>query len=255
MHEIPVTKHSKPKQMSDPYRRYSDELKQSILRKTGRDLTAGELTALFGGSLPVGTYDECAHYLPDVTRYLSEHYWDSVLVDDEAFEELFKKFLMWTVFFYDELAKDGVWNDLNLFLSDLFALATERFELRGCVPAGRDQVGYFFEYFGNKSFLQTNDPLGTCRAFPFGVTEEYMARRFEKPETYADHAWLVLLVNGCGSFTGFYGVNHIKDSAFLLRMKQNASWRSAAVTRIIAETETLPELADYWSAVLDDAML
>lgn len=255
MHEIPVTKYPKPKHLSDPYQRYDDELKQSILRKTDRDLTAGELTALFGGSLPIGTYGESAYYLPDVTRYLFEHYWNSVLADDEAFEELLKRFLMWTVFFYDELAKDGIWNDLNLFLSDLFALATEGFEVRGCVPAGCDHVGYFFEYFGNKSFMQTNDPLDTCRSFPFGITDEYMARRFEKPETYADHAWLVLLVNGCGSFTGFYGVDHIKDSAFLARMKQDAAWRSAAVTRIIAETEARPELADYWSAVLDDALL
>ena len=255
MHEIPVTKYPRPKKLSDPYQRYSKERKDGILSKNGRDLNAGELTALFGGSLPVGTCDECAHYLPDVTRYLFEHYWESVPANDEEYEELFRKFLMWTVFFYDELAKDGVWNDLNLFLSDLFALATERFELRGCVPAGRDHVGYFFEYFGNRSFMQANDPLGTCRAFPFGVTEEYMARRFENPETYADHAWLVLLVNGCGNFTGFYGVNHIKDSAFLLRMKQDAAWRSAAVTRIIAETDARPELADYWSAVLDDAML
>ena len=255
MHEIPVIKYPRPKQLSDPYQRYGDELKKSILHKNGRDLTAVELTALFGGSMPAGTCDESAHYLPDVTRYLAAHYWESVLADDEAFEELFRKFLMWTVFFYDELAKDGLWDDLNLFLSDLFALATERFELRGCVPAGRDHVGYFFEYFGNKSFMQTNDPADTCRNFPFGVTEEYMARRFEKPETYADHAWLVLLVNGCGNFTGFYGVNHIRDSAFLLRMKQDAAWRSAAVTQIIAETEARPELADYWSAVLDDAML
>jgi len=254
MHEIKRTKCAKPGRLSDPYRRYGDELKQSILHKNARDLNTGELTALFSGSLPAGTYDESVSYLPDVTRYLAAHYWESVMAGDEAFEELMKRFFMWTVFFYDELAKDGVWDDLNLFLSDLFALATERFEARGGVPAGRDHVGYFFEYFGNKSYMQTDDPTGACRNFPFGVTEEYMKRRFEKPESYADHAWLVLLVNGCGSFTGFYGVSHIKDSAFLQRMKQDAAWRSAAVTRIIAETEDRPELADYWSAVLDDVM-
>ena len=196
MHEIPMTKYAKPKQLSDPYQRYGDGLKQSILHKNGRDLTAVELTALFGGSMPAGTCDESAHYLPDVTRYLAAHYWESVLADDEAFEELFKRFLMWTVFFYDELAKDGVWDDLNMFLSDLFALATERFEARGGIPAGRDHVGYFFLYFGDKSFMQADDPLGSCKNFPFGVTDEYMARRFEHPATYADYAWLILLQIG-----------------------------------------------------------
>ena len=255
MHEIKAAKYPKPQHLSDPYHRYGNELKQRILRKTGRDLNADELTALFGGSLPAGTYDECAHYLPDVTHYLEAHYRESVLADDEAFEELFRRFLMWTVFFYDELAKDGVWNDLNLFLSDLFALATERFEVRGSVPAGLDHVGYFFRYLGNKSFMQTDDPLGTCKNFPFGVTDDYMARRFEKPESYPDYAWLILLVNGVGGFTGFHGVDHIKDSAFLERLKQDKSWQSAAVTAVIAETEAHPELADFWSACLDDAML
>ena len=255
MHEIKATKHPKPKRLSDPYQRYGDELKQSILRKTGRDLNTRELTALFGGSLPVGTCDECAHYLPDVTRYLASHYWESVLADDEEFEELFKRFLMWTVFFHDELAKDGAWDDLNLFLSGLFALATGRFEVRGSVPAGRDHVGYFFLYFGNQSFMQTDDPPGTCRNFPFGITDDYMARRFEHPSSYADYAWLILLLNGCRGFTGFHGVDHIRDSVFLEQMRQDKSWQSAAVTAVIAETEAHPELADFWTACLDDAML
>ena len=255
MQEIKATKYPKPKQLSDPYQRYGDGLKKSILRKTGRDLNVHELTALFGGSMPVGTYDECAYYLRDVMFYLAEHYWESVLADDEEFEELFKKFLMWTVFFYDELAKDGVWDDLNLFLSDLFALATSRFEVRGGVPAGRDHVGYFFLYFGRKSFMQTDDPLGSCRDFPFGITDEYMARRFESPASCVDYAWLILLTNGLGGFTGFHGVDHIKDSAFLERLKQDKSWQAAAVTTVIAETEVHPELADFWSACLDDAML
>jgi len=255
MHEIKAAKYPKPKQLSDSYQRYGDELKQSILRKNGRDLNAAELTALFSGSLPAGTYDECAHYLPDVTRYLAAHYWESVLTDDAAFEELFKKFLMWTVFFYDELAKDGIWDDLKLFLSDLFALATGRFEVRGSVPVGREHVGYFFLYFGNKSFMQTDDPLGTCRDFPFGVTDEYMARRFEHPASYADYAWLILLLNGHSGFTGFHGVDHIKDSAFLEKKKLDKSWQSAAISTVIAETEAHPELTDFWSTSLDDAML
>ena len=254
MHEIKAAKYPKPKHLSDPYQRYGDELKQSILRKTGRDLNVDEFTALFGGSMPAGTYDESAHYLPDVTRYLAAHYWESVLADGEEFEDLFRKFLMWTVFFYDDLAKDGIWDDLNLYLSDLFALATERFEVRGGVPAGCDHVGYFFLYFGNKSFMQTDDPLGTCKDFPFGVTDVYMARRFEHPVSYVDHAWLILLQNGSRRLTGRYGINDIHGSAFLDTLRNDAAWRSAAVTTIIAETEAHPELTDYWSACLDCGM-
>jgi hypothetical protein len=255
MQGITATKYPEPVQLSDPYQRYTREQKDGILHKNGRDLSTGELTVLFGGSLPAGTYDECAHYLPDVTRYLAAYFWESILADDEEFEELFKHFFLWTVFFFDELAKDGIWDELNMFLSDLFALATERFEVRGGIPAGRDLVGCFFEYFGNKSFMQTNDPLGTCKGFPFGVTDEYMARRFDNPASYADYAWLILLVNGCRGFTGFYGVDHIRDSTFLERMKQDKSWQSAAVLAVIAETESHPELTDFWSAVLDDGML
>ena len=255
MHELKATGYPKPKQLSDPYGEFGAEQKESILHKDGAFLNARELMVLFNGSVPAGTYDESVHYLPDVTRYLAAHYRESVQADDEEFEELFKKFLMWTVFFYDELAKDGIWNDLNMFLSDLFALATGRFEVRGSVPVGREHVGYFFLYFGNKSFMQTDDPLGTCRDFPFGVTDEYMARRFEHPASYADYAWLILLLNGHSGFTGFHGVDHIKDSAFLERMKQDKSWQSAAVSTIIAETEAHPELTDFWSACLDDAML
>ena len=161
---------------------------------------------------------------------------------------------MWTVFFYDDLAKDGIWDDLNLYLSDLFALATERFEVRGGVPAGCDHVGYFFLYFGNKSFMQTDDPLGTCKDFPFGVTDVYMARRFEHPVSYVDHAWLILLLNGSRRLTGRYGINDIHGSAFLDTLRNDAAWRSAAVTTIIAETEAHPELTDYWSACLDCGM-
>ena len=255
MHEIKAAKYPKPKQLSDPYQRYGDELKKSILRRNGSDLNVGELTALFGGSLPAGTYDESVYYLPDVTRYLAAHYWESVLADDEEFGELFRKFLMWTVFFYDELAKDDIWNDLNRFLSDLFALATSRFEVRGSVPSGRDHVGYFFLYFGDESFLQLDDPLGTCKDFPFGVTDEYMARRFEHPAAYVDYAWLILLLNGHSGFTGFHGVDHIKDSAFLEKKKLDKSWQSAAISTVIAETEAHPELTDFWSTSLDDAML
>jgi len=255
MHEIKAAKYPKPKQLSDPYQEFSDELKKSILQKDGRCLNARELTVLFHGATPAGTYDESAHYLPDVTRWLAAHYWENVLADDEEFEELFKRFLMWTVFFHSELVKDGTWDDLNLYLSDLFALATERFEVRGGVPVGRGHVGYFFLYFGNKSFMQTDDPLGTCRDFPFGITDDYMARRFNNPASYADYAWLILLVMGNRGLTGFHGVDHIKDSAFLERMRQDKSWQSAAVTAVIAETEARPELTDFWSGCLDDAML
>lgn len=254
MHEIKAAKYPKPKQLSDPYRDFSDELKKSILQKDGRCLNARELTAVFHGSTPAGTYDESAHYLPDVTRWLAAHYWENALADNEEFKELFKRFLMWTVFFHSELVKDGTWDDLNLFLSDLFALATERFEVRGGVPAGRDHVGYFFLYFGNKSFMQTDDPLGTCKDFPFGVTDEYMARRFENPESYADYAWLILLVMGNRGLTWRYGLNDIHDSAFLEKRWNDPAWRSAAVTAVIAETEARPELTDYWSACLDYGM-
>ena len=255
MHEIKEAKYPKPKQLSDSYQRYGDDLKKSILRKNGRDLNAREFTALFGGSVPAGTYDESAHYLPDVTSYLAAHYWENVLADNEEFEELFKKFLMWTVFFHSELVKDGTWDDLNLYLSDLFALATERFELYGGDPEGFECVTYFFTYFGHGSFMQTDDPLGTCKDFPFGITDEYMARRFNNPASYADHAWLILLVMGNRGLTGFYGLNDIKDSAFLEKLWNDPAWRSAAVTAVIAETEAHPELTDFWSGCLDDAML
>ena len=255
MHVIKATKYPKPKQLSDPYQRYGDALKQSILRKTGRDLNASEFTALFGGSLPAGTYDESAHYLPDVTRYLAAHYRECVHARDEEYEELFKRFLMWTVFFHSELVKDGTWDDLNLFLSDLFALATERFELRGGDPEGFECVTYFFTYFGHGSFMQTDDPLGVCKDFPFGITDNYMAHRFNNPASYADHAWLIPLVMGNRGLTGFYGLNDIHDSVFLEKLWNDPAWRSAAVTAVIAETEARPELTDYWSACLDDAML
>ena len=254
MHEIKAAKYPKPKQLSDPYQRYGDELKKSILRKNGSDLNVGELTALFSGSLPAGTYDESVYYLPDVTRYLAAHYWESVLANDEEFGELFRKFLMWTVFFYDELAKDDIWNDLNRFLSDLFALATSRFEVRGSVPSGRNHAGYFFLYFGHRSFMQTDDPLGVCKDFPFGITDEYMARRFNNPASYADYAWLILLVMGNRGLTWRYGLNDIHDSAFLEKLWNDPAWRSAAVTTVIAETEAHPELTDFWSACLDYGM-
>ena len=254
MHEVAATKYPKPNRLSDPYRDFSDELKKSILQKDGRNLNACELTALFAGSVPAGTYDESAHYLPDVTRYLAEHYWESVPAGDEEYEELFKKFLMWTVFFHSELVKDGTWDSLNLYLSDLFALATGRFELRGGVPAGLDHAGYFFRYSGHKSFMQTDDPPGTCRDFPFGITDAYMERRFASPSTYADHAWLILLVNGSRGLTGLYGVADVRDSAFLEKLWNDTAWRTAAVTAVIAETEAHPELTDYWSACLDNGM-
>ena len=254
MNENVEVKRPKPERLSDPYGRYPGELKDAILSKRGSDLSARELTALFGGSMPAGTYDEIVRYLPDVTRYLFEYYWERVPAGDEEFEELLRRFFLWTVFFHDELTQDGLRDELDGYLSDLFALATDRFEVRDGVAAGLAPVGAFFEYFGHKSFMQTDDPTGACRNFPFGVTEEYLKKRFQKPETYVDHAWLILLVNGCGRFTGFYGVDHIRDSAFLERMKRDTAWRSAAVLRIIAETEARPELADYWSAVLDDVM-
>ena len=254
MHEIKAAKYPKPKQLSDPYRDFSDELKKSILQKDGRCLNARELTALFHGSTPAGTYDESAHYLPDITSYLAAHYWESVHARDEEYEELFRKFLMWTVFFHSDLVKDGTWDDLNLYLSDLFALATERFELYGGDPEGFECVQYFFAYFGHGSFMQTDDPLGTCRDFPFGITDEYMARRFHNPVSYADHAWLILLVMGNRGLTWRYGLNDIHDSAFLEKLWNDPAWRSAAVTAVIAETETRPELTDYWSACLDYGM-
>ena len=161
---------------------------------------------------------------------------------------------MWTVFFHSELVKDGTWDDLNLYLSDLFALATERFELYGGDPEGFECVQYFFAYFGHGSFMQTDDPLGTCRDFPFGITDDYMARRFNDPAAYADHAWLILLVMGNRGLTGCYGINDIHDSAFLEKLWNDAAWRSAAVTTVIAETEARPELTDYWSSCLDYGM-
>lgn len=254
MREIRAAKYPKPKQLSDPYQDFSDELKKSILQKDGRCLNARELTVLFHGSTPAGTYDESAHYLPDVTRWLAAHYRECAHARDEEYEELFKRFLMWTVFFHSELVKDGTWDDLNLYLSDLFALVTGRFELNGGDPEGFECVQYFFTYFGHGSFMQTDDPLGTCKDFPFGITDEYMARRFQKPASYADHAWLILLLNGSRRLTGCYGINDIHNSAFLEKLRNDAAWRSAAVTTIIAETEAHPELTDYWSACLDSGM-
>ena len=105
MHELKATGYPKPKQLSDPYGEFGAEQKESILHKDGAFLNARELTVLFNGSVPAGTYDESVHYLPDVTRFLAAHYRESVHANDEEFEELFRKFLMWTVFFYDELAK------------------------------------------------------------------------------------------------------------------------------------------------------
>ena len=254
MREIRAAKYPKPKQLSDPYQDFSDELKKSILQKDGRCLNARELTVLFHGSTPAGTYDESAHYLPDVTRWLAAHYRECAHARDEEYEELFKRFLMWTVFFHSELVKDGTWDDLNLYLSDLFALVTGRFELNGGDPEGFECVQYFFTYFGHGSFMQTDDPLGTCKDFPFGITDEYMARRFQKPASYADHAWLILLVNGCRGLTGCYGINDIHGSAFLEKLRNDTTWQSAAVTAVISETEAHPELTDFWSACLDCGM-
>lgn len=254
MHEIKATGYPKPKQLSDPYGEFGAEQKEIILHKDGAFLNARELTALFNGSVSAGTYDESVHYLPDVTRFLAAHYWESVHANDADFDELFHKFFRWTAYYCDFLAKDGIWDDLNRYLSDLFALATGRFELCGKSSPGFGLVECFFTYFGHGSFLQKHDPLGVCKNFPFGVTEEYMARRFEHPASYVDHAWLILLVNGSCGLTGCYGINDIHDSAFLEKLRNDAAWRAAAVTAVIAETEARPELTDYWSACLDYGM-
>lgn len=244
----------KNKRLSDSYQRYTLEQKESIVHKNGDNLNANDLSILFNGSLPVGTYDEIICYLPNMMQYLTRCYWESVLSDDEEYEEIFKRFLMWTVFFHNELSMDGKWDRLNQFLSDLFSFATSRFELCNGVPAGRNHIGYFFLYFGNKSFMQIDDPLGTSKGFPFGVTDKYMEQRFKSLSDYVDHAWLILLVNGCRSFSAFYGVDNIKDSSFLEKMRTDIAWRSTAVLSIIAETERHPELLSFWSACLDDGM-
>ena len=41
---------------------------------------------------------------------------------------------------------------------------------------------------------------------------------------------------------------------FLEKLRNDAAWRAAAVTAVIAETEAHPELTEYWSACLDYGM-
>lgn len=142
------------------------------------------------------------------------------------------------------LLQDNIWKFVDSFLYNFFTMLTEQYKLDECnTPLGAEYIDIFlysFSYRG-KEHNMTN------------LTDRYLVQRFTSFESYVDCAWFVFMVYSFMSPNR--GLRNAHYSEVISYWHKDATLRANATTGIIREVCQNPTLADYWTVLLDQAML
>ncbi len=111
----------RPVKLSDPYKDFSQEELNGIISTPDNSLGFFEFSCIFQNSVPAGTYEESAYFIPLALKYIKKNKHDSVDVADY--------FLSWISYNYDELRHDCLWNKITIFFEEIFHCITTIFKL------------------------------------------------------------------------------------------------------------------------------
>ena len=161
----------RPLRLSDPYRDFSPEELDTIIRKRDADLTDMDLRNVFQSILPAGEYSECIYFLPLALERILQPKGDYDLCCDV---------LSWIGDNADGLKADGLWEKLLSLLEGVFAELTASFILDdNGHPEGCTMVDALIKGL--------NNPRGGFD----GMGDKLLKKYLGAADSYPHAAWLV----------------------------------------------------------------
>ncbi len=117
--------YSRPLKLSDPFGDFMSEedreFLRGIIRKSDDTLGWEELSCIFQGILPAGTYEECAYFIPWALKFMAS--------GDDAASSLVDEFCRWCDENIESLKNDLLWNEILGFFIKLFVDCTGKLVL------------------------------------------------------------------------------------------------------------------------------
>lgn len=173
-----------------------DEL-NSIIAKNDNELTYEDYLCIFQTPLTIGTYQECAYFLPIVINRLCNMH------DEEFSAQVYPVFLSWINFFSDKLQNDGLFEKVKAFVSMEMEKLLEKYNLaeNDDYPIGGGVLDSIFDGLNeNKCFYFLGDKL--------------IEKRMGVSITFANAAWALELLEG-------YYWNLHESSQYLCHLSNN----------------------------------
>ena len=233
--------YQRPTAFFDPYGIYSDIEKKHILQST--ELTCDDFSKLFNPR-PIGTYDESVFFLSNILELIKEKCSFIFSEHDEQFEEMINYFFIWLAMYNSCLEQDNLWQFVDSFLYDFFTVLTSQYKLDECnKPFGAEYIDlylYTFSHFAKEDNLPN-------------IMEKYLVQRFSSLDSYVDCAWFIFMLYSF--ITKTWGLYNAHYSRVLSSWYKNEVLRNKAITGIIKEICSNPTLTDYWTKLMDTAML
>lgn len=242
--------YSRPMILSDPYKKYDKNSLEQIIMTQDNSLNGTQFSMIFHGGLAAGYYEESCYFLPFAMKYLARECKDR--------EDVLHDILYWVRVFWDCLIFDGIWADILRNLYSLFANFTINFQIRtgNVLPIECNYLSLFFRELNSPLCFPQNYPQNATKPLhiniPYKPFDTFLIKRFHYPQKYVDYAWLILLIEGKMKGPGVFGA---QTSDYLQKWIDTKDWHDAAIKSIILKTEKEPELMEFWSYHLNNAMI
>ena len=144
------TPYEKPKRFSDPHSDFSQEEIDQALNCSEQDIGYYELSRIFQEFLPIGTYEECAYYIPHALDFMKTN------IEERA--DIVGDFICWCCANKEELERDLLLDEILNHIEAVFKEAVD-----SCTFV-RNIDG--FPYPNNQSFISfTLEALYECPYF------------------------------------------------------------------------------------------
>ena len=115
--------YKRPDKFSNPDAEYALDELDSIITKRDSELTAEDFLYIFHTPLTIGSYQECAYFLPIAIARLCNS------EDDDFPSTVYPDFLSWINFFSDKLQNDGLFEEVKAIVAMEMEKLLEKYNL------------------------------------------------------------------------------------------------------------------------------
>lgn len=223
-----LVRYDRPKKFSNPDYDYTLEEIESIIRKSNSELTCVDFICIFGTPITIGTYQECAGFLPIVINRLEN------APDDDFPSTVYPDLLSWINFYADKLQNDGLFEELKAFVTA---------EMRNVLDDY--QLAEKNDYPVNIGILDTLfDGLNENSCFDF-LGDKLFEERIGSSITFATAAWSLELLEN-------YYCNSYESSQFLCKLSKNEELKSYLANIVLSAVieKNNEHLMQHWERIL-----
>ena len=220
--------YERPDKFSNPDAEYTSDELSPIIAKQDDELTAEDFLFIFHTPLTVGSYQECAYFLPVVIDRIRN------ATDDDFPATVYPVFLSWIDFFSDKLQNDGLFEDVKDFVAMEMEKLLEKYNL-----AEKDDYPV-----GGSVLYSVFDGLNENQCFNF-LGDKLLNERMGSSITYANAAWALELLEE------YYGNLH-KASQFLCLLSNNEELKTNLSNIVLSNSigRNDDRLLRYWEQIL-----